>query len=791
MFRSCIHFLHKQKTLSATSDRVKSVDIHPTEPWVLTALYSGHVFIWNHTNSNLVKSIEVCELPVRIAKFVPRKQWIVCGSDDMFIRVYNYNTTERLKAFEAHQDYIRSIAIHPTLPYLLTASDDMTIKLWDWDRGWDCLQTFEGHSHYVMQVEFNPKDPNTFASASLDRSIKVWGLNSSNPHFSLEGHERGVNCISYFTGGEKPFLVSGADDQLIKVWDYQTKSCVATLEGHSNNVSSISFHPQLPIIITGSEDGTVRLWHSTTYRLENTLNYGMERVWALSCLQGSNQVAIGYDDGVIMIKLGHEDPVISMDNTGKVVLAKNNEIMGAHVKMLGDSEVADGERLVMATKEMGACEIYPQYMEHSPNGRLLCVCGDGEYIIYTALALKNKSFGQALEFAWAQDSGSYATRESTSRIKVFKNFKEHKQFRPPFAAEGMFGGALLAVRSNEFVDFYDWEELRLVRRIAVCPLQVFWSDNGELVVVACESSFYVLRYNRELVQKYFDQGVEISDQGIEDGFELEQEISEKVQTGRFVGDCFIFNTGNRLNYFVGGQVMTLAHLDRPMYVLGYLQKENRVYLTDKQHNIVSYQLLLSVLVYQTAIVRRDLETAERTLSQIPAEQHNKLAHFLEGQDLKEVAFRVSTDPEHKFELALQLRQLGSAREVLLQAESELKWRQLGDLALADFDLPLAEECFLRADDWSSLLLLHSASGNAEGMATLADKAGRAGRFNVSFLANFLLHKVDDCIRLLCDTNRIPEAAFLARTYAPRCSFILSLVVRLSRSLIDSLFIFAT
>jgi coatomer subunit beta' len=45
------------------------------------------------------------------------------------------------------------------------------------------------------------------------------------------------------------------------------------------------------------------------------------------------------------------------------------------------------------------------------------VCGDGEYIIYTALALKNKSFGQALEFAWAQDSGSYATRESTSRVK--------------------------------------------------------------------------------------------------------------------------------------------------------------------------------------------------------------------------------------------------------------------------------------------------------------------------------------------------------------------------------------
>ena len=53
---------------------------------------------------------------------------------------------------------------------------------------------------------------------------------------------------------------------LTQVWDYQTKSCVQTLEGHTHNVSAVCFHPDLPIIITGSEDGTVRIWHSTTYR---------------------------------------------------------------------------------------------------------------------------------------------------------------------------------------------------------------------------------------------------------------------------------------------------------------------------------------------------------------------------------------------------------------------------------------------------------------------------------------------------------------------------------------------
>ena len=89
----------------------------------------------------------------------------------------------------------------------------MSIKLWDWEKGWQCTQTFEGHTHYVMQIAINPKDSNTFATASLDGTVKVWGLGSSSPHFTLEGHEKGVNCVAYFVGGDKPYVISGSDDR--------------------------------------------------------------------------------------------------------------------------------------------------------------------------------------------------------------------------------------------------------------------------------------------------------------------------------------------------------------------------------------------------------------------------------------------------------------------------------------------------------------------------------------------------------------------------------------------------
>lgn len=53
--------------------------------------------------------------------------------------------------------------------------------------------------------------------------LKVWQLGSSSPNFTLEGHEKGVNCIDYYSGGDKPYLISGADDRQVKIWDYQVR----------------------------------------------------------------------------------------------------------------------------------------------------------------------------------------------------------------------------------------------------------------------------------------------------------------------------------------------------------------------------------------------------------------------------------------------------------------------------------------------------------------------------------------------------------------------------------------
>jgi coatomer subunit beta' len=148
----------------------------------------------------------------------------------MHLRVFNYNTHEKVNAWEGHTDYIRSLAVHPSQPYVLSSADDMLIKLWDWEKNWKCVMTFEGHTHYVMSVVFNPKDANTFASASLDKSVKVWNLGSSHPNYTLEGHEKGVNWVDYYHGGEKPYLVTAADDKFVPELSFLSLSCPFILD---------------------------------------------------------------------------------------------------------------------------------------------------------------------------------------------------------------------------------------------------------------------------------------------------------------------------------------------------------------------------------------------------------------------------------------------------------------------------------------------------------------------------------------------------------------------------------
>ena len=131
-----------------------------------------------------------------------------------------------------------------------------------------------------------------------------------------------------------------------------------------------------------------------------------------------------------------------------------------------------------------------------------------------------------------------------------------------------------------------------------------------------------------------------------------------------------------------------------------------------------------------------------------------------------MALKVATDPEHRFDLALSLGDLQQAVEIAREQDTEHKWKAVGDAALANWDVKLAQECFVKAKDLGSLLLVFSATSDASGLRELASLAETATANNVAFSALWQIGDVQACMDLLVKTNRLAEAVLFSQTYKP-------------------------
>ncbi|KAK6429893.1 hypothetical protein LTR95_013958 [Oleoguttula sp. CCFEE 5521] len=167
--------------------------------------------------------------------------------------------------FSPRQSLIRKI-------YDYEAPNFVTVMPLIGDEWGACLQTLEGHSDSVESVAFS-HDSNRLASASLDRTVKIWNASSGACLQTLEGHNDSVLLLAFSYDSNR--LASASCDRTIRIWDANDGACLQTLEGHSGPVESVAFSHDSDRLASASYDGTVKIWDANRGACLQTLkNHG-------------------------------------------------------------------------------------------------------------------------------------------------------------------------------------------------------------------------------------------------------------------------------------------------------------------------------------------------------------------------------------------------------------------------------------------------------------------------------------------------------------------------------------
>ena len=765
--------LNLKKRLIANVGKVKSIDFHPTFNWVLLGLYNGCISIYDFNTQTSVQYIEVSLFPIRCIRFLPDKNYIICGSDDKMIRIFNYITMEKIKEFEAHNDFIRSIQIHYKQTSFLTCSDDNSIHLYDaTNNDFNLIRTYTEHNNFVMNLAVNIKDYDMFASASMDKKIKLWSFSNTNSQLTLEGHVKGCTTVAFCPLTDKPYIASGSDDKCIKIWDYTTKQVIFTLESHEDNITAISFHQELPLLITASEDQTCKFWNINNSILEDTKIFGYGIIWEINSQKDSNVIGIGSDEAILVFQMGNELPMATFSQSqSKIIYCQHNNIFSINLKQIQSNinNYKDGEIISIPPKQLGSSDMFPNKIEYSPNGRYFSlISSNNDLIISTSGVYRSSFVGSAFDFAW-NENDSFITKHNNNQVKLYNELKEIKSFKPKHSCDKVYGGYLFAIKHEDSITFYDYENTIMIRTIEVVPVNIIWNDNKSLIALICEDETYILKVNIDLIEKYIESVIEgdVNDDGCENSFEVYYSINDKIINGFFVDDVFIYQASkNKINYALNDKVFPITTLGNKYYLIGYLNTLDRLFLMNKQFQLISFKLPYTFIQYQIAIVNNNITKANTLYNSIPPEYHSKVISFLEKFNLSHISYSLTKDSNLKFSLAIKLHKLEDAWEIAKNENNTEKIKLVADLAIAKGDFALAEQAMQLGNDFSGLLLYYSSIQDRTKLKDLADKAKEYGLFNISFACYFQLNDIDKCVDLLIKAKRYPEASVFCRTYCP-------------------------
>ncbi|KAI6838537.1 Ribosome biogenesis protein [Hortaea werneckii] len=326
---------------------------------ILTGSYDGLLRVWNMSN-DVVATGQGHTAAVKAAKFISPQQ-VVSSGVDRTLRLWKFDDAEGAGAgsltptmeLYGHRAAVENLAVHAPSSRILSASSDHSVGLWSTkkseapaapetllpsnkrrklsstskaspQRG--PLSMLQGHQSQVADVCFDEKDSTVAYSASWDHSVKTWDLTTSA---CVDTRTTAQSLFSICHLPEAGLLATGTSARHITLIDPRVDArtvSAMTLRGHMNAVVSLARDPNSSYqIVSGSHDGTCRIWDIRSARQDATDRVG-EAVYVIDreSAKGKPRSAVGEGVKVFGVQWDPEVGIVSGGEDKRVQINKGS-----------------------------------------------------------------------------------------------------------------------------------------------------------------------------------------------------------------------------------------------------------------------------------------------------------------------------------------------------------------------------------------------------------------------------------------------------------------------------------
>jgi WD40 repeat protein len=299
------------RTLDGDCGPIDFCTFSPDGEKIISSDSYGNFIVWDSMDGDVIREIEIFlnHHPTALSRdgksiFTIESQYIDNTDEDGFdlmkayVIIWDLQSGNELQRIESHPKNINSIRLNNDGDMLATASDDKTIKVWDLATG-NVIATLEGLLGRIDDVVITPDNQFVigFDSEIFEANLLVWNMQNGELLHVIDGVTRSnFSMISISPDGQ--YLITTGWDET-KIWDYHNGVIIHNLE--LTGVNDLAVTPDSHYLVAGLEDTTIRIFELESGEEVLRLEGHTTHVSSLSISPDGKRIVSGAFDGTLKV----------------------------------------------------------------------------------------------------------------------------------------------------------------------------------------------------------------------------------------------------------------------------------------------------------------------------------------------------------------------------------------------------------------------------------------------------------------------------------------------------------